>query len=70
MTENESVFSSRQTPTYVTYKIFVPPEKFYFFISNVLFSVLCPETQNITSQYLALQQLDAHQKMVSRAKGL
>ncbi|XP_015923550.1 spermatogenesis-associated protein 7 homolog isoform X2 [Parasteatoda tepidariorum] len=31
-------------------------------------SVLCPKSQNITSQYLALQQLDAHQKMIARAK--
>lgn len=31
-------------------------------------SVLSPESKNITSQYLALQQLDAHQRMVSRAK--
>ncbi|GIX95077.1 hypothetical protein CDAR_178391 [Caerostris darwini] len=31
-------------------------------------SVLSPESQNITSQYLALQQLDAHQRMISRAK--
>ncbi|XP_042905725.1 uncharacterized protein [Parasteatoda tepidariorum] len=33
-------------------------------------SVLCPKSQNITSQYLALQQLDAHQKMIARAKGI
>ncbi|XP_055952358.1 spermatogenesis-associated protein 7-like isoform X2 [Argiope bruennichi] len=31
-------------------------------------SVLSPESRNITSQYLALQQLDAHQRMISRAK--
>ncbi|GFT28250.1 uncharacterized protein NPIL_101461 [Nephila pilipes] len=31
-------------------------------------SVLSPESKNITSQYLALQQLDAHQRMLSRAK--
>ncbi|CAL1298479.1 unnamed protein product, partial [Larinioides sclopetarius] len=33
-------------------------------------SVLSPESQNITSQYLALQQLDAHQRMISRAKSI
>ncbi|XP_054717409.1 spermatogenesis-associated protein 7-like [Uloborus diversus] len=33
-------------------------------------SALCPETQNITSQYLILQQLNAHQRMISRAKGV
>ncbi|KAG8189945.1 hypothetical protein JTE90_009084 [Oedothorax gibbosus] len=33
-------------------------------------SVLCPEKPDITSQYLALQQLEAHQRMISRAKSI
>ncbi|GFY70511.1 uncharacterized protein TNIN_212521 [Trichonephila inaurata madagascariensis] len=33
-------------------------------------SVLSPESKNISSQYLALQQLEAHQRMISRAKSI
>lgn len=32
-------------------------------------SVLCPKSRNITEQYLALEQLEAHQKMIAKAKG-
>ncbi|KFM63805.1 hypothetical protein X975_19000, partial [Stegodyphus mimosarum] len=48
-----------------------PPTSGYVKLShmNNKSSVLCPESQDITSQYLALQQIDAHQRMIARAKG-